>query len=443
MIIRGYPTDAAGSLTAGDVTCLIQHSGDFRFYRTNGSINELYFQVNATAPYWRGNTIWHSANDGAGSGLDADLWDGYQFSSYLNQAVLTSSSPTFQEIYANGWFRNNEANEGLYNQSTTMHLSSGTNGYWDVSSTNTISSIRFYTGGHLSSIRGYVYANSSNEIGFLNSGGNWGLRMDNSYNVQVYGALTVGSGTSSDIYMTDTDENTRRIHTNSGRIGFLNTSNSWGSYCDNSGNWFSDHSVRAPIFYDTNDTAYYGDFASESRLNTLRTAGRVVIGGTFELNAYKAVSSARLHFGGGDSDANGNYYIGTNLENYGGNYTKLDLRWHTGIRMGAQPGYGGIRFFNNEDLDSLLFSIGAGDGNVRSHTNLLPSANNSYNLGSSSLGWANVYTNDLHLSNMNKPEGNDIDGTNGNWTIQEGSENLYIINNNNGKKFKIILEEIK
>jgi hypothetical protein len=74
--------------------------------------------------------------------------------------------------------------------------------------------------------------------------------------------------------------------------------------------------------------------------------------------------------------------------------------------------------------------------------NLVPSVNNTYNLGSPSLGWANVYTNDLHLSNMYKPEGNDIDGTNGTWTIQEGAENLYIINNNNGKKFKISLEEI-
>jgi hypothetical protein len=74
--------------------------------------------------------------------------------------------------------------------------------------------------------------------------------------------------------------------------------------------------------------------------------------------------------------------------------------------------------------------------------NLVPSVNNTYNLGSASLGWANIYTNDLHLSNMNKPEGNDIDGTNGTWTIKEGAENLYIINNNNGKKFKISLEEI-
>jgi hypothetical protein len=72
-----------------------------------------------------------------------------------------------------------------------------------------------------------------------------------------------------------------------------------------------------------------------------------------------------------------------------------------------------------------------------------PSANNTYNLGSASLGWANVYTNDLHLSNMNKPEGNDIDGTSGNWTIQEGEENLYIINNRNGKKFKFRLDELE
>jgi hypothetical protein len=189
-----------------------------------------------------------------------------------------------------------------------------------------------------------------------------------------------------------------------------------------------------------------GNAATASSTGTLSsnavTNGYLVIGGSYGNNAYNAVSSSRLLFGGGDSDALSNYYIGTNLENFGGNYTKLDLRWHTGIRMGAQPGYGGIRFFNNEDLDSVLFSIGAGDGNVRSHTNLIPSANNSYNLGSASLGWANVYTNDLHLSNMNKPGGNDIDGTNGTWTIQEGEENLYIINNKNGKRFKIDLTEI-
>jgi len=63
-------------------------------------------------------------------------------------------------------------------------------------------------------------------------------------------------------------------------------------------------------------------------------------------------------------------------------------------------------------------------------------------LGTSSYRWGNVYTNDLHLSNEGKEGGNDVDGTTGDWTIQEGEENLYIINNKNGKKFKIELTEI-
>lgn len=76
------------------------------------------------------------------------------------------------------------------------------------------------------------------------------------------------------------------------------------------------------------------------------------------------------------------------------------------------------------------------------NSHVIPTANNTYNLGSATMGWANVYTNDLHLSNMNKEGGNDIDHTNGNWTIQEGEEVLYIINNRNGKKYKFKLEEV-
>jgi hypothetical protein len=116
--------------------------------------------------------------------------------------------------------------------------------------------------------------------------------------------------------------------------------------------------IFSPIYYDYNNSAYYGDFASTSNINSLQTAGQVVIGGTFSTTGYNGPTSARLMFSGGDSDAQGNYYIGTNLENYGGNYNKLDLRWHTGIRMGAQPGYGGIRFYDTEDLGTQIFAIG-------------------------------------------------------------------------------------
>lgn len=75
--------------------------------------------------------------------------------------------------------------------------------------------------------------------------------------------------------------------------------------------------------------------------------------------------------------------------------------------------------------------------------NVIPSANTTYNLGSASLRWANIYTGDLHLSNEGRNGGNLVDGTKGNWTVQEGETDLYLINNITGKKYRFAIEEIK
>jgi len=79
---------------------------------------------------------------------------------------------------------------------------------------------------------------------------------------------------------------------------------------------------------------------------------------------------------------------------------------------------------------------------VSSSNHITPTADNSYNLGAPDKRWANVYTGDLNLSNEGS-SGNIVDGTTGNWTIQEGTNSLYILNNTNGKKFKIMLQEIE
>src|SRR5210317_65219 len=80
-------------------------------------------------------------------------------------------------------------------------------------------------------------------------------------------------------------------------------------------------------------------------------------------------------------------------------------------------------------------------GNVTSD-HVLPNATDTYDLGASDNVWRNVYTGDLHLSNEAKEEGNAVDGTKGNWTIQEGAEHLYILNNKSGKKYRFKLEEM-
>ena len=95
---------------------------------------------------------------------------------------------------------------------------------------------------------------------------------------------------------------------------------------------------------------------------------------------------------------------------------------------------------------SVNNEITLGDAQVetlRTNADILPFTDNAQDLGSSTLQWQNIYTGDLHLSNERHKEGNSVDGTTGNWTIQEGAEDLFIINNKNGKKFKFCLKEIE
>ena len=73
---------------------------------------------------------------------------------------------------------------------------------------------------------------------------------------------------------------------------------------------------------------------------------------------------------------------------------------------------------------------------------IIPSTTDTYDLGSATKVWANIYTGDLNLSNEAKEQGNSVDGTKGNWTIQEGADDLFIVNNKSGKKYKFKLEEI-
>ena len=112
----------------------------------------------------------------------------------------------------------------------------------------------------------------------------------------------------------------------------------------------------------------------------------------------------------------------------------------------------GPAFTFNDDTDTGMYRVGANalgfsvGGTVRtqidSSGHLLPGADNTFNFGASDNRWANIYSADLHLSNEGSG-GNEIDGTEGNWTIQEGEEDLYLLNNKSGKKYKFVLQEIE
>ena len=82
-------------------------------------------------------------------------------------------------------------------------------------------------------------------------------------------------------------------------------------------------------------------------------------------------------------------------------------------------------------------------GQTTASGNIIPSSNTTWDLGSTTARWNNIYTGDLHLSNENRTDGNMIDGTRGNWTVQEGEQSLFLINNKTGKKYRFAIEEIQ
>ena len=73
--------------------------------------------------------------------------------------------------------------------------------------------------------------------------------------------------------------------------------------------------------------------------------------------------------------------------------------------------------------------------------NITPELNNTYNLGTNTQRFANIYSADLQLSNINAHP-NSVDGTKGDWTLQEGESDIFMINNITGKKFKKNLTEV-
>jgi hypothetical protein len=109
---------------------------------------------------------------------------GSQSVSYASSAGSLSSNATASNIYNNGWFRNNNANEGVYSQPYGVHFYSNGGEGWVITGSggNVMLQLR---SNHQSTLRGYVYADTSNNIGFLDNGGNWSFRT-NGNNVYAY-----------------------------------------------------------------------------------------------------------------------------------------------------------------------------------------------------------------------------------------------------------------
>ena len=93
----------------------------------------------------------------------------------------------------------------------------------------------------------------------------------------------------------------------------------------------------------------------------------------------------------------------------------------------------------NLPSSGLPLSGGELTGDLTTHV-VKPDGNGTRSLGTSSLRWSDVFTSDLHLSN--EGSSNKVDNSWGDFTIQEGMEDLFLINNRNGKMYKFLLKEV-
>jgi hypothetical protein len=148
--------------------------------------------------------------------------------------------------------------------------------------------------------------------------------------------------------MTDTDHGTRRIHCNSNNIGFLNSSGSWGSYSPDNGDWRTDFisyagaSMRAPIFYDSNNTTYYTNPGATSSILDITLKGKINFP-TSGLGTYARGSQS--------------YNIYQESGAWTSPFPDLNIGFHTGISIGAHATYNGMRFFDDYTMATQVMSI--------------------------------------------------------------------------------------
>ena len=179
---------------------------------------------------------------------------------------------------------NDTSGYGLYNSSTTQYFYSDDDDYWNVAGGTGANGIRFrdeYNG----TIRSYLYADQSSNIGFLNSAAEW----------HIYSAAADGNSSniwfpeaSNTTWTGDPGNDTGKIEyhsdrfyiaagSNSNRVCQFRRSGSDVSYVDNSG-----------VYNGTATSARWADVAERYEADDVYEPGTVLgIGGDKEVTLYK------------------------------------------------------------------------------------------------------------------------------------------------------------
>jgi hypothetical protein len=358
---------------------------------------------------------------------DQSIGGAKTFTGTLTVNTNANQVALFQSPNANTWV-------DLISTTGTWSMGATSNNTWDLYQRGGVNQTRFSVGASSASLYGNIVLHAGNFTSYAMSGAGFSANQNLNTNSNVTFNSVTGAITSS-----GSGDNNAPFKFSADYSGWMSlvagapgSNNGWGLFwAGNSGAQYGTNGAGGPgnIWANSdnpNEYAFVGNGSTNMAIHG--NTGNVWIAGDVTLKKNLTFGSQGSKITFGDSTSGSPSMIGEGLvDTFGSDSDFLTIYARSSFRIFTTNTNERARF------DTNGMSING---------TIVPGTNNSHNLGSPSLGWANIYTNDLHLSNMNKPEGNDIDGTSGDWTIQEGAENLYIINNRNGKKFKISLEEI-
>ena len=444
------------------------------------------------------NTVWHAGNDGSGSGLDADTLDGYnQSDSAGNNTIVRRNSSGY--VFAN-YFNTTTDDTGGTSDVTRFYcsqdayiryidknsmrscmnvsansrayggreVSTSDQNYWigstgggttnfdtlwnygscffdtwsnpsgQPSGTSHWTGIQamHYNAGAKTSSYGFRIVAGAGQPALAYIGGQWGTG-EYSF-VKLWNADNDGSGSGLDA---DTVDGLSAASFVRADTSDTVTGAPWQLTNSGTSNW----GFRLLNNTGTNNYVYFchGTHGMHLRNDSAGTS-------QYLLEVYRS-GSAYFKIRGGDcytTLAGGMQITGTLSS------ARVHVAAHSDLRL-TNGNWTGEYSCKIQHHSNYLYMQGGSNGHIfRRHTganawfitgdgHFQPGSNDAYDIGTSALRVRNLYTTDLQLSNESKKDrgGNDVDGSWGDWTLQEGEDKIFMINNRTGKKYSLIMKE--
>ena len=186
LLVGGY---GRGSYTNNtDVASIGVTNGNLHIDAASGFSTYINFYDGNTTYFGNGANGIAAEINSAGNSYFPISYDRDNSAYYSNPASTSvfNSIDNRGEINNDGWFRNDTSGRGLLSTPNNMYFYSTSATQWRIRSNGATIDLAFANSGNAT--RGYVYADASNNIGFLNQAGNWALRT-NGGTTEVYGNL--------------------------------------------------------------------------------------------------------------------------------------------------------------------------------------------------------------------------------------------------------------